>query len=48
MLRCERTKLISKVESKSQHRCVGLESACRCERTKLISKVESKSQPDFG
>ena len=42
--RCERTKLISKVESKSQ--LVGITSTqfARCERTKLISKVESKSQ----
>ena len=41
---CERTKLISKVESKSQHIIIpGLDTG-RCERTKLISKVESKSQ----
>ncbi len=41
---CERTKLISKVESKSQliEQSPLVEDGC--ERTKLISKVESKSQ----
>ena len=42
--RCERTKLISKVESKSQRCLIPAMKYFRCERTKLISKVESKSQ----
>jgi hypothetical protein len=41
---CERTKLKSKVESKSQHSFLYSGFKYGCERTKLISKVESKSQ----
>jgi len=41
---CERTKLISKVESKSQLLGGCSSGKIWCERTKLISKVESKSQ----
>ena len=41
---CERTKLVSKSESKSQPG-KGCRKLCSsCERTKLVSKSESKSQ----
>ena len=42
--RYARTKLISKVESKSQLQTLSQSQLKGCERTKLISKVESKSQ----
>ena len=45
---CERTKLISKVESKSQPAELIRYNGMSCERTKLISKVESKSQQREG
>ncbi len=41
---CERTKLVSKSESKSQQQLRELIHLVRCERTKLVSKSESKSQ----
>ena len=43
-LGCERTKLISNVESNSQPKRQPLNNSVRCERTKLISNVESNSQ----
>ena len=44
IIRCERTKLISKAESKSQPTNISAIAGAGCERTKLISKAESKSQ----